>query len=136
MKFVQGSSTPIESGVFEAVTVVPLHTTHAKRYCLMIFGDAGQVAREKLALIALEAALIFQRYDEAIISLDSISALNDREIQIVRWTSEGKTSGEIAIILGLSMHTVNSYIAVALRKLDVVNRAQLVASALRSGLIS
>lgn len=86
--------------------------------------------------MALEAALVFQRYDEAIISLDSISSLNDREIQIVRWTSEGKTSGEIAIILGLSTHTVNTYIAIALRKLDVVNRAQLVASALRSGLIS
>jgi LuxR family transcriptional regulator, quorum-sensing system regulator SdiA len=36
----------------------------------------------------------------------------------------------------LSEHTVNSYIAAVLRKLHVVNRAQMVASAIRSGLIA
>ena len=115
---------------------VPLHTAAARRYCLMLFGDAGEPSHADLALIALHAALIFQRYYEGIVSLDSITGLNDREIQIVRWTSEGKTSAEIAIILGLSEHTVNSYIAAVLRKLHVVNRAQMVASALRSGLIA
>ena len=99
-------------------------------------GDASGLNHQALALIALDASLIFQRYFEVILSLDSISGLSDREIQIVRWTSEGKTSAEIAIILGLSEHTVNSYIAAVLRKLHVVNRAQMVASAIRSGLIT
>lgn len=122
-------------GRFEAIIGVPLHAASAKRYCLLMFGDAGLPSREKLALIALEASLVFQRYFEAVLSLDSITGLNDRETQIVRWTSEGKTSGEIAVILSLSEHTVNSYISLAMRKLDVVNRAQLVATALRRSLI-
>ncbi|MBU4530675.1 MAG: LuxR C-terminal-related transcriptional regulator [Hoeflea sp.] len=120
----------------QAAIGVPLHTLAAKRYCLLMFGDTEQPQHESLAVVALDATLIFQRYFEVILSLDSISGLNEREIQIVRWTSEGKTSAEIAIILGLSEHTVNSYIAAVLRKLHVVNRAQMVASALRSGLIT
>lgn len=120
----------------EAAIIIPLHTANGRRYGLVMFGDAEPPINEKLALIALHASLIFQRYFEVILSLDSISGLNDREIQIVVWTSEGKTSVEIAIILGLSEHTINSYIAALMRKLHVVNRAQMVASALRSGLIS
>ncbi|MDF1610038.1 LuxR C-terminal-related transcriptional regulator [Hoeflea sp. YIM 152468] len=118
------------------VLVVPLQAASGKRYGLIMSGLERPVAHQQLALIALDAALIFQRYFEVLLSLDSISGLSEREIQIVRWTSEGKTSSEIAIILGLSEHTVNSYIAAVLRKLQVVNRAQMVAAALRSGLIS
>jgi len=114
---------------------VPLHTASARRYCLFMVGDEEEPSHEELALIALESALLFQRYFDVILSLDSITGLSDREIQIVRWTSEGKTSSEIATILGMSEHTVNSYIATSLRKLNVVNRAQLVASALRIGVI-
>ena len=120
----------------ETAIAIPLHTIAAKRYCLVMFSDDGQPEHQELALIALEAALLFERYFEIILSLDSVSGLNERELQIVRWTSEGKTSAEIAIILGLSEHTVNSYIAAVLRKLHVVNRAQMVASALRNGLIT
>lgn len=119
-----------------SVLIVPLHAVTGKRYGLVMFGGEDKIAHQDLALIALDAAFIFQRYFEVILSLDSISGLSDREMQIVRWTSEGKTSAEIAIILGLSEHTVNSYIAAVLRKLHVVNRAQMVASALRSGMIT
>jgi DNA-binding CsgD family transcriptional regulator len=136
INFVEQGSNVVEALGCRAVTAVPLHTFNARRYCLMLFGDGEQPSRERLALIALDAATIFERYDEVIVSLDSINGLSDREIEVVRWTAEGKTSTEIAIILGLSSHTVNSYIASALRKLGVVNRAQMVASALRNGLIS
>ncbi|OCW58835.1 hypothetical protein AWJ14_20835 [Hoeflea olei] len=131
-----GASRILDAIGAATMIAVPLHTVAARRYCLMMLGDRGLPEHETLAVVALDAALIFQRYHDAILSLDSISGLNDREIQIVRWTSEGKTSAEIAIILGLSEHTVNSYIATVLRKLHVVNRAQMVASALRSGLIA
>jgi DNA-binding CsgD family transcriptional regulator len=125
--------TPSGSAV---AAIVPLHGASGKRHGLVMVGDSPEVEHQSLASIALDAALIFQRYFEVILSLDSISGLSDRELQIVRWTSEGKTSAEIAIILGLSEHTVNSYIAGVLRKLHVVNRAQMVASAIRSGLIT
>ncbi|MEM5472709.1 helix-turn-helix transcriptional regulator [Hoeflea sp. AS60] len=133
----QDPSEVLLSSGDDLAVIVPLHAATGKRHGLiMVGGDVTVVDHHALALIALDAALIFQRYFEVILSLESISGLNDREIQIVRWTSEGKTSAEIAIILGLSEHTVNSYIAAMLRKLHVVNRAQMVASAIRSGLIT
>ena len=136
MDFRQTPSKVLLSSGAAAAVIVPLHAVTGKRYGLIMVGVDGKEDHQALALIALDAALIFQRYFEVILSLDSISGLSDREIQIVRWTSEGKTSAEIAIILALSEHTVNSYIAAGLRKLHVVNRAQMVASAIRSGLIA
>lgn len=61
--------------------------------------------------------------------------LTQREIECLAWVSEGKTSGELAEIVGLSEHTVNHYLLSATRKLDSVNRTQAVAKALRHGLI-
>lgn len=136
MNLRQASSGLFRLSECEGVVAVPLHTPTARRYCLVMFGDDKETSHEELALIALSSALLFQRYFDAILSLDSITGLSDREIQIVRWTSEGKTSYEMAVILGMSEHTVNSYISTCLRKLNVVNRAQMVASALRSGLIA
>lgn len=130
------SSPLLKRSAAKSAVCVPLNTVTAKRYALVLLRDRERPQHRELALIAHEAALVFQRYFDVILSLDSMTGLSDREIQIVRWTSEGKTSAEIAIILGLSEHTVNSYIAAILRKLQVVNRAQMVASALRSGMIN
>jgi len=132
----QNPSEVLMSSGSDLAVIVPLHSASGKRHGLIMVGGNSKLGHQALALISLDAALIFQRYFEVILSLDSITGLSDREIQIVRWTSEGKTSAEIAIILGLSEHTVNSYIAAVLRKLHVVNRAQMVASAIRSGLIT
>ena len=63
-------------------------------------------------------------------------SLSARETEVVRWTAEGKTSHEIGSIIGLSDHTVNAYLANAIRKMDCVNRAQLVATAIRLGVIN
>lgn len=63
-------------------------------------------------------------------------ALSAREREVVRWTSQGKTSIEIGQILSLSDHTVNAYMTSAIKKLDCVNRTQLVAKAIRYKLIS
>ncbi|SER97304.1 LuxR C-terminal-related transcriptional regulator [Rhizobium sp. NFR03] len=62
--------------------------------------------------------------------------LSDREIQCLNWTAAGKTSSEIADILGLSEHTVNHYLNHVAKKLDAVNRVQAVVKAMRLGLIS
>ncbi|KQS67763.1 hypothetical protein ASG39_05115 [Rhizobium sp. Leaf371] len=62
--------------------------------------------------------------------------LSDREIQCLNWTAAGKTSSEIAEILGLSEHTVNHYLNHVAKKLEAVNRIQAVVKAMRLGLIS
>jgi DNA-binding CsgD family transcriptional regulator len=62
--------------------------------------------------------------------------LSVREREVLRWTAQGKTSIEIGQILTLSDHTVNAYMTSAMKKLDCVNRTQLVAKAIRLKLIN
>ena len=62
--------------------------------------------------------------------------LSARELEVLEWTAKGKTSYEISIILGLSTHTVNSYVSTACRRLSAATRCNAVAIALTHGMIS
>ncbi len=61
--------------------------------------------------------------------------LSAREKSILGWTVDGKTSADIALLLGLSVHTVNFHFKHALVKLGVPNKAAAVAKAIRLGLL-
>lgn len=61
--------------------------------------------------------------------------LSDRERECLFWVSEGKTTEEVAVILGVSANTVNSYITHAIQKFSASNRAMAIATAIRSGII-
>ncbi len=61
--------------------------------------------------------------------------LSDRERECLFWVSEGKTTDEVAMILGVSSNTVSSYITHAIQKFAASNRAMAVATAIRSGIV-
>jgi DNA-binding CsgD family transcriptional regulator len=61
--------------------------------------------------------------------------LTIREKDVLTWVARGKTSAEIAIILGLSERTINFHCDKAMKRLDVINRTQAVAKAMAEGLI-
>ncbi|MDR3511058.1 MAG: autoinducer binding domain-containing protein [Caulobacteraceae bacterium] len=61
------------------------------------------------------------------------TALTRREQECVYWMAQGKHDAEIAVILGLSQHTVRIYIDAAKTKLEVQTRPQLIAKALTFG---
>lgn len=58
--------------------------------------------------------------------------LTPREKTVLGWTAEGKTSGEIATILGVSERVVHFHIRNAARKLEATNK---VAAAVRAALL-
>jgi DNA-binding NarL/FixJ family response regulator len=62
--------------------------------------------------------------------------LTDREREVLTWVGRGKTSSEIATILGLSERTVNFHCDQAIKRLDVINRAQAVARAVSEQLLA
>lgn len=62
-------------------------------------------------------------------------ALSERERECLKWVSEGKTTDEVALILGVSSNTVNSYVAHAIQKFGASNRAMAIATAIRSRMI-
>jgi PAS domain S-box-containing protein len=61
--------------------------------------------------------------------------LNEREKAILEWTAKGKTSWEIARIIGLSQRTVEWHATRAREKLEVNNTMEAVLKAIKSGLI-
>lgn len=61
--------------------------------------------------------------------------LSDRERECLFWVSEGKTTDEVSVILGVSANTVNSYITHAIQKFAASNRAMAIATAIRNGII-
>ncbi len=63
------------------------------------------------------------------------SALSVRELEVMQWLKEGKTSWEIGVILSISERTVKFHIANCYAKLDVTNRSQAIARAMRLSII-
>lgn len=61
--------------------------------------------------------------------------LSDREIEILRWTADGKTSSEISYILSISERTVNFHINNAMAKLNAANKTAAVILAAVLGLL-
>jgi LuxR family transcriptional regulator, quorum-sensing system regulator CviR len=61
--------------------------------------------------------------------------ISSREKEVLNWLKMGKSSWEISVILGISERTVNFHVYNIMEKLDAVNRTQVVATAVRIGLI-
>ena len=53
---------------------------------------------------------------------EAIAKLSNREIAVLRWTADGKTSGEIACILNIAERTVNFHINNVIAKLNATNK--------------
>jgi len=61
--------------------------------------------------------------------------LNEREVEVLTWVARGKTSAEIAQILGLSKRTVDFHTDNARTKLGAATRSEAVIKAADGGLI-
>ncbi len=61
--------------------------------------------------------------------------LTDRELEVLDWASQGKTSQEIAMILSISERTVKFHLSNTYEKLGVVNRQQAIAKAIHNRLL-
>jgi len=62
--------------------------------------------------------------------------LTNREIEILKWSSYGKTSREVSEILRISTNTVNFHIKNAMSKLQTANKTATVARASNLGLLN
>lgn len=61
--------------------------------------------------------------------------LSSREVAVLRWTADGKTSGEVSDILDISERTVNFHIGNAMVKLNVANKTAATVRAALLGLL-
>ena len=68
-------------------------------------------------------------------SVEKQSILRDRERQVLQLVAEGKTTKEIASILGISVKTAESHRMKIMERLDIHDTAGLVRYAIRQGII-
>lgn len=138
---IKASGNAAAKTMFERFNLVrggyfPVHDISGNRGVVSIIGDGPAFSKQQMMELTYISIHVFERLSD-IRSLDVrvTEQLSDRELDCLNWTAAGKTSSEIAGILGLSEHTVNHYLNRATKKLDTVNRTQAVAKALRIGLI-
>jgi DNA-binding CsgD family transcriptional regulator len=122
-------------GLIEGFTV-PVHTPGHFGFVTVV-GDksergwARRIERHSERLLFL--AHVFheatrERFPQFIDDCDDV-LLSARERECLRWAAAGKTTQEIALILGLSHETVRVYFKRAMRKIGATTRAQAVAHA-------
>lgn len=123
------------------------HYGHGEIHCHRV-GDAGRrlvvlfsspapgmIRREALPAALIELSYAIAMHEPAGDAASSGQGLTERERECLFWVSEGKTAEEVALILGVSGNTVNSYVAHAIRKCGASNRAMAIATAIRTGII-
>lgn len=64
-----------------------------------------------------------------------LEPLSPREIEVLSWTADGKTSGDIAALLHLSENTVNFHFKNAKKKVGASSKTSLVVWALQLGML-
>lgn len=125
------SSFGIKSGVYFSV-----HLANGQLGAVSFSGVGAPPDREKVVELNYLSNLIYSKIDQFIGSAKKPDFnLKKNEINCLKWTSQGKTSWEIASIMGLSEHTVNHYLTSAAQKLDTSNRTHAVSKAIRLKII-
>jgi LuxR family transcriptional regulator len=86
-----------------------------------------------LCLAHLAHCQIYRHLEES--SRSKVQALSERELDVIAWSADGKTSGEMATLLGVSEHTVNFHFKNAKEKLGSSSKAGSVVKAALLGLL-
>ncbi len=122
---------------------VPIHLPHDGIALVGMVSNATVDEFKRLAPACRDAAMLlahhFHNHAATLLKAHMIpkdeARLTGRELECLTWAAKGKTSQEIADILGLAEITVRFHLSNASRKLAAVNRVQTVAKAISIGLI-
>lgn len=88
--------------------------------------DVRPVFEQRAAELSILSLRFMAAYNDRGLSSDGLVHLTRREIQCLKWAAKGKTDGEIAEIVKISMPTVRFHMRNAADKMGVVGRPQAV----------
>jgi LuxR family quorum-sensing system transcriptional regulator SolR len=86
----------------------------------------------KMAWLAQVAHVVMSRFLTPKLMPEVKAKLSNREIEVLRWTAEGKTSSDISYILNVSERTINFHIQNSVTKLNAPNKT---AAAIRAAML-
>ena len=87
-----------------------------------------------MQLLVRESLMALMRLNDEIVMTPEMN-FSKREKEILKWTAEGKTSAEIAMILSISENTVNFHQKNMHKKINAPNKTQVACYAAATGLI-
>lgn len=120
----EGNRLPEAAAAWLARRLAPPRADQAPPPASLVLARHGVVVHAQLNPLAGEHLLIFEtRPAEA-------EALSPREAEVALWVALGKSNAAIALILGISPHTVKRHVEKVLAKLGVENRASVLAALL------
>jgi DNA-binding CsgD family transcriptional regulator len=106
------------------------------RFSLMLLFREGIIlSQERLREVGLFAAYGASFAEARDAKAERDFELTERELECLFWIAEGKTSDEIAVILGISRNTINNYITSVMRKTATKTRSEAIAYAVRNNLV-
>jgi len=112
-----------------------LNVGHQRLFVLFSSATPASIDLDRLAQAQISCCYALSHAPDLLAAATMSDPLSDRERECLFWVSEGKTTDDVAVILGVSANTVNSYITHAIRKFSASNRAMAIATAIRSGII-
>ena len=112
-----------------------LHIGRMRYFVILSAAAVGRIAQDTLGAAQLRCCYALSQNPGLLAGATVQDPLSDRERECLFWVSEGKTTDEVSVILGVSSNTINSYITHAIQKLAASNRAMAIATAIRSGIL-
>lgn len=128
-----------ESGLRHGLSI-PTRGTHGVVGLLSLARSSNEILKSELADIEFKLLWLGQIAHQGMskhlpLNANLVGALTKREISVLQWTAEGKTSFEIAEILKISESTVNFHIKNAVQKLGTSNKTAAAVQAALLGLL-
>ena len=98
---------------------------------------AGQLRRIDSGELALSPSIALRvlKHFRPEVQAESPKALTEREVDVLRLIAKGYKVPEVGQLLGISTHTVSTYIRDIYRKLGISSRAEATMEAARRGLV-
>jgi DNA-binding CsgD family transcriptional regulator len=142
-----GSGGQLSEALSDEQTLRLAQLGHGELYCLRLNAGrqryfallsakvAGRMQADAVMAAQLNCCYLLSEVAAQPATSEAPNPLSERERECLFWAAEGKTAEETALILDVSISTVNGYMQQAIRKLAAPNRAKAIAIAVRSGLV-
>ena len=119
---------------------VPVYGFDGYQACVTMGGETCDLSPDALNALHIVSLIAYSRARE-IVNVgpgydEDVSELTERELDVLKWVSVGKSNWDISVILSISEKTVEKHLSAISSKLNALNRTHAVAYALRTGLIN
>jgi DNA-binding CsgD family transcriptional regulator len=126
----------VPKGISREYCVIAFHVGRVRMSLLLLFPEHFILSQSKLRDVGIMTGYFASVCCKgAILRQDREMDLTEREVECLYWIAEGKTSDEIAVILGISRNTINNYITSVMRKTATKTRSEAIAWAVRNSLV-